>query len=78
LGRIFAYEEAFVGAVPLPKQLSDVTVRVNETVIPLIYVSSTEIYGELPPALPTSFSVSVATPNGRASLQASNSGTDSN
>ena len=63
-GRSLAAEEGFVGALPAPTTIAGTSVLANGRPIPLIYVSSTQIWGQLPPDIQTPFLLSVTNANG--------------
>jgi hypothetical protein len=63
-GRSLAAEEYFVGRVPGPTELGGTSVTANGLPVQLIYVSSTQIWGQLPPDIPVPFLLSVVNANG--------------
>jgi uncharacterized protein (TIGR03437 family) len=69
-GRSLAAEETFVGRVPGPTELAGTSVTANGRPVPLIYVSSTQIWGQLPPDIPIPFLLSIVNANGSVQTSA--------
>ena len=63
-GRSLAAEEGFVGRVPGPTALAGTSATANGRPIPLLYVSSTQIWGQLPSDVQAPFLLSVINVNG--------------
>ena len=64
VGRALAAEESFVCTPALPSDLAGTVVTVNGRPIQLLYVSPTQIYGQLPFAVDGNITVRVSTANG--------------
>ena len=69
-GRSLAAEETFVGRVPGPTELAGTSVTANDRPVPLIYVSSTQIWGQLPPDIQIPFLLSIVNANGSVQTSA--------
>lgn len=63
-GRGFAPEESYVCAAVLPTEMSGISVMVNGRPISLLYVSGSQIYGQLPFTPTGNITVRVTTANG--------------
>ena len=64
VGRALASEEAYVCAEVLPTELSGTSVTISGRPISLLYVSGSQIYGQLPFTVSGNITVRVTTPNG--------------
>lgn len=63
-GRALAPEEASVCTPALPTELSETSVTINGRPISLLYVSGSQIYGQLPFTVDGNITVRVTTANG--------------
>ena len=63
VGRALASEEAYVCAEVLPTELSGTSVTISGRPISLLYVSASQIYGQLPFTVSGNITVRVTTPN---------------
>ena len=64
IGRALAGEETFLCTPTPPTNMAGTTVTINGQPIQLLYVSPTQIYGQLPFNINGNITIRVTTPNG--------------